>query len=368
MAFAKDDFSHLPIVHKIEVFPLLINKTNFPNKHGEAKKTRVTFFQRRPQRNNFSIERLFKDVREALPCDIEPKVAISRYPSRGIFKRLFNILEAIFRQGDVNHVTGDVHFLTLLLNKRRTILTIHDLVSMHRLFGIKKILFRFFWYWLPIQRSAIITVISEFTKEELISSIKVNPDKLKVVYDCVSEDFKPFYKPFNSNKPRILQIGTGPNKNINRLIPALHGINCHLRLVGQLDERQLLALQKHQVDFSSVSGISEEDVYKEYCQCDMVTFPSTYEGFGLPILEAMATGRPIVTSTIGPIPEVAGDAACLVDPFDTGSIREGILKVLKQSSYRTELVKRGFENIRRFRADKIAEQYAVLYRELNGEA
>lgn len=347
---------------------MIYNENKHSVKNEKADKINVTFYQRRPQGKNFSIERLFADVRKALPRDIDPTLAISRYPSRGFFKRLYNIFEVIFRQGDVNHVTGDVHFLAILLKKKSTILTVHDLVSMHRLSGIKKLLFYFFWYWLPIQRSAIVTVISEFTKKELLSSVKVAPDKIKVVYDCVSEDFKPFYKPFNSEKPRILQMGTGSNKNLNRLIPALQGINCHLRLVGKLDERQVLALKKHQVDFSSVSGISDEDVYKEYCQCDMVTFPSTYEGFGLPILEAMATGRPVVTSSIGPMPEVAGDAACLVDPFDIGSIREGLLKVLNQSSYRTELVKRGFENIRRFRADKIAEQYAVIYRELNGKA
>jgi len=351
---------------QIEVNSLFFSEKNECIKSDTTNKNkiRVTFYQRRPQEKNFSIERLFADVRDALPDDIESNLAISRYPSRGFFKRLYNIFEAFFRQGDVNHITGDVHYLSLLLRKQRTILTIHDLVSMHRLTGIKKILFFFFWYWLPIQRSAIVTVISEFTKEELLSFVKVDPDKIRVIYDCVSAKFKPFKKSFNYEKPRILQVGTGSNKNVHRLIPALYGINCHLRLIGQLNEEHLNALQKYHVDFSSVSGISDEEVYQEYCQCDIVTFPSTYEGFGLPILEAMATGRPVVTSSIGPMPEVSGDAACLVDPFDIEDIRTGIIKVITQPLYREELINRGFENIRRFRADRIANQYANLYRDL----
>ena len=99
---------------------------------------RVTFFQRRPQGANFSIERLFRDIRAALPPGTDAKVAVSRFPSRGLFRRMYNVVEAAFRQEDVNHVTGDVHYLTYLLDKNRTLLTVHDLVSLHRLQGWRK--------------------------------------------------------------------------------------------------------------------------------------------------------------------------------------------------------------------------------------
>jgi glycosyltransferase involved in cell wall biosynthesis len=95
-----------------------------------------------------------------------------------------------------------------------------------------------------------------------------------------------------------------------------------------------------------------------------VVFASTYEGFGMPIVEANATGRPVVTSNIGPMPEVAGSAACLVDPFDCSSIREGIVRVIGDADYRSHLVAGGFENVKRFQADVIAAQYAAVYREV----
>ena len=96
----------------------------------------------------------------------------------------------------------------------------------------------------------------------------------------------------------------------------------------------------------------------------MLVFVSTYEGFGLPILEAEATGRPVLTSNIMAMPEVAGDGACLVDPYNITAIRKGTLKVINDSSYRKELVQHGFENVKRFRPEKIAAQYVELYKQI----
>jgi len=324
----------------------------------------ITFYQRRPQGANISIERLFADVRRSLPEGIDAKVAVSRFPSRGFWGRIYNIIEAPFRQGDVNHITGDVHFLAYLLRGKRTLLTIHDLVSVHRLKGWRRAMLLFFWYWLPIKRAAVVSVISESTKQDLLGYIKINPRKVRVVYDCVSDDFKPIAKEFNTVNPVILQIGTGSNKNVERVAQALQGIPCHLRVIGNLDEDQLTILRQCGAEYSFVSNISDAQVVDEYRQCDMLVFASTYEGFGLPIVEAQATGRPVVTSNSCSMPEVAGDAACLVNPYDVASIREGILKVINDSYYRNELVHYGFENVKKFQPEKIAAQYVELYKQI----
>ena len=276
------------------------------------------------------------------------------------------MVEAVFRQGDLNHITGDIHYIGLLLRKRKTVLTIHDLGSVHRLRGLRKSLFLFLWYWLPIRRSALVTVISESTKDDLLQHIKVDPQKIRVVYDCVSEEFNSFPKELISTEPIILQLGTGANKNLERVSEALRGVPCHLRIVGRLDDKQTAVLERCRINFSCVSDIPNEQVVEEYQKSDLLVFVSTYEGFGLPILEAQATGRPVITSSILSMPEVAGDSACLVDPFDVSSIRKGILNVINDSAYREELVKRGFENVKRFQPDNIAEQYADIYYELLG--
>jgi glycosyltransferase involved in cell wall biosynthesis len=100
---------------------------------------------------------------------------------------------------------------------------------------------------------------------------------------------------------------------------------------------------------------------QKYVECDIMTFVSTYEGFGMPILEAQSTGRVVITSNISSMPEVAGLGAHLVDPMDVTSIRNGIVKLINNSTYRNELIANGYENIKRYNPDLIASMYEDIY-------
>ena len=107
---------------------------------------------------------------------------------------------------------------------------------------------------------------------------------------------------------------------------------------------------------------------EKYRNCDVVCFVSTYEGFGMPIVEAQSVGRVVLTSNISSMPEVAGNAACLVDPFSIGEIRRGLDQIINDSVYRDDLVKKGFENCARFDPKQIATQYYDLYKEIVARA
>src|SRR5262249_47496010 len=91
-------------------------------------------------------------------------------------------------------------------------------------------------------------------------------------------------------------------------------------------------------------------------------FASLHEGFGLPIIEAQAVGRPVITSTIAPMCDVAGDSACLVDPYNVESIRQGIAAILNSHDYRKDLVEKGYRNAARYSPASVARRYLLLYR------
>jgi glycosyltransferase involved in cell wall biosynthesis len=329
---------------------------------------RVTYYHRHSTSSTYSLERVFHDIRQALPEDVEYRISVARFESRGFWRRVYNITEAVSRQADVNHITGDVHYLACLLRKNRTLLTIADCAMLEKLKGIRKLLLFFFWYWLPEKRSALISVISESTKREVLKYLRCNPDKIRVVHCCISPKFKPFPSDFNAKKPLILQVGTSETKNLLRVVEALKGIPCHLLIVGRLSKKQEETLRRYRVEFSAIANISDKEIVEVYRQCDMLLFASTYEGFGLPIIEANATGRPVVTSNILSMPEVAGDAACLVNPFDVESIRGGLLRLIQDAAYREQLVQNGFKNVERFRPHAIAQQYVELYKKLLRES
>ncbi len=160
-------------------------------------KMRVVFFHRKPNTCHFSIEGFFETMRSYLPSEIECVIAESRFESRGILKRLYNMLEAVFRQGDVNHITGDIHYVSFFLKKKKTLLSIMDCEILSRTSGIKRQIIKLLWYVIPEKKAALITVISESTKKELQNFISCNPDKIIVVPVCIS--------PLFSYKERLLQ-------------------------------------------------------------------------------------------------------------------------------------------------------------------
>lgn len=301
-----------------------------------------------------------------MPPEVECVVAQSKFESKGLFGRIYNVVEAAFRQGDVNHITGDVHFLSYLMCRRKTLLTILDCGTLHRSKGIRRFFLRLFWYVIPERRVSLISVISQSTKNELLKYLDCDPDKIRVAHICIPDRFVRFDRPFNAGKPKILQMGTLENKNLLRVIEAIKGVSCRLDIVGKLTKEQEKALSDNGVDYLNSYNISEDEVLRKYNECDMLVFVSTYEGFGMPILEANAVGRPVVTSDILSMPEVAGDAACIVNPYDVSAIRAGITRVINDKPYREKLVGNGFQNAARFDPGVVAGQYLRLYKEIAG--
>jgi glycosyltransferase involved in cell wall biosynthesis len=332
---------------------------------------RIVHFQRKPFTDQFSIEQLFdslrQEMRSAAP-ELNVVAATAPFPSKGFWHRLRNTAWAARHQGDVNHITGDVHFLAIGMDPARTILTIHDCFNLERLSGLKRWIMRLFWFDLPVRRATFVTVISEETRRELLRFVKVPVEKIVVIPDAVSSIYRPFPKSFDARCPRVLHIGTKPNKNLPRLIEAVRGLNCHLSIVGVLESAHRRQLNQSGISYDARENLTEPDIYAAYCTADIVSFASTYEGFGMPIIEAQWVERPVVTSNCSSMPEVAGDGACLVNPFDVKSIQCGLRRVIEDASYRESLIERGRKNRERYSLSAVAMQYTSLYERLLGSS
>jgi len=325
---------------------------------------KITFFQRKPYDFHFSIEKLFDTLRSNFSAKIECRIYTLPFFSNGLLSRFKSAIAAKRQQGTINHITGDIHFITPFLKRNRTINTYHDFTFLKNSKGLSRFVLWLFWVYLPVRCSKYITVISEVTKQELIKYTKCQESKIHVIPNIIPEHFQFHAKVINSENPTILHIGTTPNKNLTRLIEALKEVPCNLLIVGKLTDENSFLLNGYAIKYTNLYQISDEQLHQAYVDCDILSFCSLNEGFGLPILEAQAIGRPVITSNLSSMPEVAGKAACLVNPHDVNSIKEGIQKIITDTVYREQLITAGIENVKRYNPKTVAGMYEALYEKM----
>jgi glycosyltransferase involved in cell wall biosynthesis len=323
----------------------------------------ITYIFRKPDPKYKSIEGLFHNISEFIA--IRSKVSIIELKiSGGSPKVLWCNLKSFQRKNnEIYHVTGDVQYMAIVTGKK-SVLTVHDVKSIVKGSFFKRIYMKLFWFWLPALFVTRITVISEFTKMELENVLPFSKHKIRVIHNPVNDIFQFTEYHFNIKKPRILLLGTKPNKNLMRVLESLSDISCQIILVGKPTVEHEDLVTKLKLDFTAKFNLSQDQMVAEYQACDLLCFASTYEGFGMPIVEAQAVGRPVITSNIGAMKEIAGDAAFLVNPHELGSIRAGIKRVIEDESLRNSLIQKGLQNIERFSPETIAKDYMNVYREI----
>lgn len=271
------------------------------------------------------------------------------------------------------------------VRQARTVLTVHDLSFMRVPECSQPSLRAYLMRVVPpsVRRAGVVLADSESTRNDVIELLGASPDRVRVVYPGVDACFRrvedtgvlaDVRRRYRLPERFVLGVGTlQPRKNLPRLIEAYAQLGAHpetklvlaggtgwmyegiFRRVEELGLRDAVCFPGY---------VADEDLPALYTLADLFAFPSLYEGFGLPPLEAMACGTPVVTSNVSSLPEVVGAAALTVDPYDVEALANAMGRVLDDPSLRSSMVRRGLVRAREFAWSRAAQELVHLYHEL----
>ncbi|MDX5346712.1 MAG: glycosyltransferase family 4 protein, partial [Hymenobacteraceae bacterium] len=260
----------------------------------------------------------------------------------------------------------------------------HDLAFEHYPKDLGFLVRRYLQYFSPkyAQASDQIIAVSEYTKQDIVKTYSQPASKINVVYNDASDFFKPISEKEQETIKRIYSQGQDyfifvgaihPRKNLVNLFKAFDKFKkqliCPVKLliVGREgwnygDIKQTYEQMKFKDDVLFTGRVSDQELVRLYGAALASVYVPYFEGFGIPIVEAQKCNCPVITSIVTSMPEVAGDAALLVDPFSVDEIASAMIDVYRHPDLRQDLIKLGQENLKRFSWQKSADQIMVSLR------
>lgn len=323
------------------------------------------------------------DALDEIPFDVYPLEGSRLLPvlmTRGQWqlRQLANKLKL-----DIIHDPTGITPLQLLPGKVRKVVTIHDVFPLSIPGNSTTLDTWIYRYWLPFATGRVdrVITVSEASKQDIQQYLRIPESKIDVIFNGRSERFKPATEEQVADvkakyglpdAPYILFLGSvEKRKNLKRVIEAYlqiaDRVGHQLVIAGPklrlFDE--IVAISETNPEKITLTGyIDEEDLPTLYTGADLFLFPSIYEGFGLPVLEAMACRTAAITSTTSSLPEVAGEAAALVDPHNTDAIAATLLDILNDDNKRESMAAASIEQSKKFTWVDNANKTLAIYREL----
>lgn len=301
------------------------------------------------------------------------------------FMRKLIIFPSLLRKERFDIIHSPVQFgIFLFPTNAKNILTVHDLSSLifPRMYSSYNFTVHKLIFPRILKNIDIIIVPSESTRNDMIKILGLQKEKIVVINSGVDKRFKPIKdakeyirKKYGISKPFILNVNTlDLRKNINTLLKAFYelkkkGLIYKLIIIGKSGDayKQIISyIQRFNLsnDVTLMGLIDENDIPYFYSAADLFVFPSLYEGFGFPVLEAMACGCPVITSNSSSLPEIVGKAGLMVDPINTKKLAEGMIEMLINKNLRKSMIKRGLKRAKTFSWENTAKETLKIYKEI----
>ena len=272
-----------------------------------------------------------------------------------------------FHSSDADIIHETYYRLPMKKGNALVVNTVHDFTYEYYAHGLRRVVHS----WQKnraIGKSDGLIAISENTKKDILKyNPKTDQDSIKVIYNGVSADYKVIsYLPTGNEKYVLFVGGRGGYKNFSMLVLAMSSVfDLKLYIVGSpLLNDEILILDKYLPGrYRLFISVNNESLNLLYNQAFAFVYPSLYEGFGIPVIESMAAGCPVIASNLSSIPEISGNAAILLDDISPEKISNALL-LLKDGAYRSILRKKGLEQAKKFSWDRCYEETFLFYREL----
>jgi len=333
------------------------------------------------------LPRMFPDVETVSVGD---EVNFSQQNSQGYMARLQRLwweqvkLPRLLKARDIDLLHNPLNLGLPFRQGVKSVVTIHDVIPLvYQDIYLSNAIARGYYrlaLQLALNRSSRIITDSIFSRDEINKYMSVPRNKIKVIYLAAGEEFVPVSDPilqqipaqkFGLNRPYVLTIGgSEPRKNVDRLVKVFQHLSNNpgvdLAVVGGswrgTKIRENISGPNNNIYF--LGPVDQQELVALYSMAELFVFPSLYEGFGLPVLEAMACGTPVLASNISSIPEVAGNAAILFNPLDEAEMSQVISDVLTSRETREELSLRGLERAKLFTWEKTLTQTMEVYQDV----
>jgi glycosyltransferase involved in cell wall biosynthesis len=313
------------------------------------------------------------DVIERLPSKAFHSFFYNYWRQFGIKKDLLIDVVQVF-----HGLTGEIPY-GLKKSGIKSVVTVHDLIFLRypQFYSFFDRIIHTLKARYAVNHADMVVAVSEQTKRDIVTFFKIDPNKIRVIYQgCqdifhqeMSDEFRrQLIGRFNLPTSFILNVGTiEERKNILSVVKVLQHIDTHLVIVGSETDYTLLVkkyINEHNLEskVTFLKGVSSQELAALYRSAQLFVYPSLFEGFGIPIIEALYSGTPVITSKGSCFGEAGGKGSIYVDPLNCDELQDAIVNVLEDATLRAQMIKEGKDYVARFNSGYIGDSYIELYK------